>query len=534
MNRIRNRFWLTAALAVVSVIAVSGGITALDLPDDFYIPSAPESRASNVKQWKPAPPQWREMLDFYTEHDIFPGVSVLFKSPKWGVRFVCSGQPIVGQDDFVFKPSTQFRIGSCSKATVSIVMLQMDYEHKLNLADPITKHLPPEIAAQIPHAEDITIRTCMDMTSGLRSYTDIPIFGDPQPETALNHYDPELILSMAMTDNSPVFTPSTTTDGEHYHYDYSNTGYLLCGLIAQRIDKKPLDQILRERVFDKIGMTDTFLANDHRITRRTAHGYTAFYETGAWQDCIVYDQSVPWAAGAVISTPFDLMHFYETIFESERLIKSVSRRKFLRMNYAHEHKGYGKAILEEIVPTGSVLGHGGTVLGFLTLMLYSPDADFYYISYINTWDNKYCRAEVFNRIAHLAFGSPETPTPSDNGSARMRSGKVSLSWRPGNLSGEEYHVYIGESESAVTRATVDNHKGVSLDRAKGLTFAKDGLKRGTRYYWRVDVHHKRTEREIQKEHDDIETLMSYFNTYKYREVTDYETIPGPLWTFTVE
>ena len=171
----RNRFCLTSVLIFILVTVVFGGISALELPDDFYIPSAPESEASNVEPWKPAPPQWREMLDFYTENDIFPGVSVLFKSPKWGTRFVSSGQPIIGQDDFVFKPTTQFRIGSCSKATLTIVMLQMDYEHKLNLADPITKHLPPEISDQIPHAEDITIRACLDMTSGIRSYTDITL-----------------------------------------------------------------------------------------------------------------------------------------------------------------------------------------------------------------------------------------------------------------------------------------------------------------------------------------------------------------------
>lgn len=529
-----RRIVLAVLLAVSSAASVSGGAQAQDLPDDFYIPWAPESRASNVQPWKPAPPQWRKMLDYYIDNDILPGVSVLIKSPKWGVRFVSAGQPIVGRDDFAFSPSTHFRIGSCSKATVTLVMLQMDYEHKLNLADPITMHLPPEITSQIPHAEDITIRNCLDMTSGLRSYTDINLFGDPQPETALMRFDPDYILSMAMEDNSPVFIPETTTDGEIHNYDYSNTGYLICGLIAERIDKKPLEDILRDRVFHKIGMTDTFLATDHRITRRTSHGYTAFYETGAWQDCIVYDMTVPWSAGAVISTSFDLLHFYETIFESEKLIPAVARRKFLRMNYAHEHKGYGKAVLEEVLPTGAVLGHGGTVLGFLTLMLYAPEADFYYINYMNTWDNKYVRSEVFTRIAHLAFGAPECPFPSDGTTVRLNGGKATLTWRPGYVSGDEYHVYISTLSSAVTNATIDNHSGVMLERVSSLELVKSGLDSGKRYYWRVDTHRKRSEREILDEHEDIEVLMENFNTYHYREVSDYETIPGPVWTFIAE
>lgn len=532
--RLRRRLCRMTVVIVFATVALSGIIAAEDYPDELYISYAPESKASSVQDWKPAPWQWREMLDTYTSENIFPGVSVLIKSPNWGVRFVGSGQPIIGRDDMEFKPTTQFRIGSCSKATVSIVMLQLDYEHKLNLDDPITMHLPPEITSKIPYAEDITIRNCLDMTSGIRSYTDINLFGDPQPETATLHFDPVTILTMAMDDNTATFLPDSTINGEIHNYDYSNSGYLLCGLIAQRIEKKPLQDILRERVFDKIGMTDTFLATDYRITRRMAHGYTAFYETGAWQDCIIYDQSVPWAAGAVVSTPFDLLNFYETIFESDRLIKPVSRRKFLRMNYAAEHYGYGKAILEEISSSGSMLGHGGTVLGFLTLMLYSPDSDYYYVCYTNTWDNKESRGELFNRITHLALGCPESPTPSDGGTIQRKKGAATLAWHSGNVSGEEYHVYIGTSESAVYKASADNHPGVSLDRVNGLSFVKNNLEPGRRYYWRVDCHHKRTEREIQIELDNIDSLMSYFNMYTYHDVSEYETIPGPVWAFTVQ
>ncbi|MBN1292338.1 MAG: beta-lactamase family protein [Candidatus Latescibacteria bacterium] len=539
MSRCGNYRHIITTLVAITTICFSLCANAEDLadnwPDAVYLPFASESKASNMQSWKPAPAQWGKMLDFYTENNIYPGISVLIKSPKWGVRFVSSGRPILEIESIPFKPTTQFRIGSCSKAPLSIVILQMDYEHKLNLSDPITKHLPPEITSIIPNAEDITILNCLDMTSGLRSYTDIPVFNDPQQETALDRYEPETVLRMAMDYDSYVFLPGTTTNGEMINYDYTNTGYLLCGLIAQKIDKKPLQDVLRDRVFNKIGMTDTFMATDFRITRRMANGYTAFYETGMWQNCILYDQTVPWAAGAIISTPFDLLHFYETIFESENLINSVSRRKFLRMNYALLHKGYGKAVLEEVTPnTMPMLGHGGTILGFLTLMLYSPEEDFYFINYMNTWDNKYGRPEIFSRIAHFAFGSPESPTPSDGKTGKIRDGKVSLLWRPGNLKSEEYHVYVGITEPDVTQATMENHKGVSFDRVQGLELAKKGLQPGKHYYWRVDTYHKLTEREIELEHEDIETLMANFNTYKYREVPEYEIIQGPVWTFIAE
>lgn len=537
MQRVLSTFRLrkrSICAAVAAAILLAVDCRAAPFPDEVYMPAAPENKASNLQPWKPAPREWGKMLEFYTRNNIFPGASILVKSPKWGVRFISTGRPVLENPDSKFKPTTQFRIGSCTKATVAVAILQLDYEHKLNLDDPITRHLPKEITDIIPNAADITIRQCLQMTAGLRSYTDIPYLSDTTPENALDVYTPLQLLSLAMEYNSYVFRPGESVDGEIYHYDYSNTGYLIAGLIAEQIEKKPLYQILDERVFKKAGMTDTFLARDYKITRRMANGYTAFYETGEWQNCSIFDQSVPWAAGAVISTPFDQLHFYETLFETEELLPDISRRKWLQMNYPGDHKGYGSAVLEEITPYGTMLGHGGTVLGYLTLILYNPDRDFYYISYINTWDNKYTRAEIFLRIAYLAMGSPEAPVPADGESIKLKDGTGRLAWHNGFVSGEEYRVYIGNSENAVFNATIDKHPDVSLDRVAGLSLLKKDLIPGKRYYWRVDVHRKLTEREIEFEREDIEVLISNFNTYVYREVPESVTIPGPVWSFVAK
>ena len=173
-------------------------------------------------------------------------------------------------------------------------------------------------------------------------------------------------------------------------------------------------------------------------------------------------------------------------------------------------------------------------MGFLTLMLHSPDRDFYYVSYINTWDNKYGRAEVFDRIAYLAFGSPESPTPVDGEKARMKNDSAYLAWCDGALDGETYHVYVGEKEDSVFSATVDQHPDVSLDIVRRRELLKPDLKKGKRYYWRVDARHKRTEREVEIEREDIETLMANFNTYSYRPISEYVIVPGPVWSLTTK
>ena len=109
MLRLCTRCCLIAALVLMSSVCMSACALAEDLadnwPDAVYLPTTPESQASNVQPWKPAPAQWGKMLDFYTENNIFPGVSVLVKSPKWGVRFVSSGKPILEKETIPFKVS---------------------------------------------------------------------------------------------------------------------------------------------------------------------------------------------------------------------------------------------------------------------------------------------------------------------------------------------------------------------------------------------------------------------------------------------
>ncbi len=500
-------------------------------------PCRPVEEASNQRVCKKAPQEWVDILDYYTRENILPGVGVLIKSPNWGVRFFSSGKPNLSKPEEKFLPTTQFRIGSCTKAFMSNVILQQEYEHKLRLNQTINEALPKDVSSIIQNGDRINLESCLDMTSGLWSYTELPKFSDPTEDNALDEYTPLQLMQEAMRDGYPAFDPANAKDGEHYHYSYSNSGYTLVGILAEQLDGKKLPEIFKERIFDRLGMHDTFLATEPWITSRMAHGYTAFYETGAWQDCSIYTMTVPWSAGAVISTPFDLLAFYEDIFKGGKVLHNCSKQKFLRMNCAQEdgHKGYGKAILEEMSGVTPAYGHGGTVLGFLTLILYVPEADFYYISFFNTWDNKFTRGEIFERIAHIILASTAEPTPGDDSKAKLNNeGEVTLSWQAGYQYGTDHRVYIGTDEKAVEEASFEKHDGVTLDVVVGYEIKKKELIPGKTYYWRVDARRVRPVQEIEDEQKVINDLVGNENSYTNRLPKDVEIIPGPTWKFTVE
>ena len=498
------------------------------------LPSVPAEQASSQRPWHYAPKLWSEMLDYYTKNNIMPAVAILVSNPNWGTRFACSGKAVIEDPSVKLLPSTQFRIGSCSKIFVAVTMLQMDAEHKVNLGDRIAEYLPKRIIDLVPNGNLLTIRQCLDMTSGLYSYTNEEYLGEVTADNAMYDFTQEQILTI--TKNMGTLTteePGGKYDGEYPNYTYTNTGYLLCGLIAETLEKKPLEQVLKERIFDRIKITDSFLATDYRVTKRTAHGYTGFRNYGCWIDCTRYNQDVPWAAGAVISTPFDMIQFYEKLLTTEELIPVESRAKLLQMNYAFDHQGYGTGILEELLPTGPSYGHGGTALGYLTAVWYYPEEKTLYLQFSNDFQNKYTRAEVCYRMLDEVFGACDVPVPANGADAvAAEGGKLTLRWQAGDLYGSEHTVYIGTDFDQVMNATPEAHEGVTVGKAAGFSYEAEGLQPGVRYFWRVDAWRKRTNREVKAEQSLIDGNLAYETTYVNRPARKEQTITGPVWSFT--
>ena len=543
--------WRVHLLSTLLVLLMSGGSLPAAQPRSYGgvtprmtdetrtpdpLPSVPVEQASSQIPWKPGHPEWERMLNYYVTNNILPGVAVLIDSPNWGGRFMAAGKPNLEDPSVKFHPSTQFRIGSCSKIFIAVLILQLDAEHKLNLEDRIAKYLPASVIRKIHNGDILTILQCLDMTAGLYSYTNEEYLGEVTEENAMYDFTQEEILTI--TKNEGTLTteyPGGTPDGEIPFYTYSNTGYLVCGLIAEALLKKPLEQLLKERIFDAIGITDTFFATDYRVTTRTARGYVGFSEFGFWIDCTRYNQDVPWAAGAVVSTPFDMVRFYRILLKTEDLLPKASIAKLLQMNYCGEHQGYGKGILEELLPTGASYGHGGTALGYLTAVFYYPERDFLYLQFCNTFNNKYTRAEICYRVMDYLLGACEEPVPAPGAQdVPLKDGSLRLAWHAGDYYGDEHHVYIGTDEQAVDQATPEKHDGLQYARVKDFFFEAKNLRSQTTYYWRVDAVHTKTDRELDAEQALINNNLGNETSYAERSPEPQRYLPGPTWSFRVQ
>ena len=191
---------------------------------------------------------------------MVPGAMVLLRSSQ-GEFIMTSGTTELGA---AIPPriNTHFRIASNTKTMTAAVIMQLAHEKKLRLDDPVSKYV-----SDVPNGENITIAELLKMRSGLYNYTDAP-----ELTAALDHdlnkvWTPEEVLAIAFK-HPPLFPPGQ-------RYDYCNTNYTLLGLIAERIEAKPLAEVFRTRLFAPLGMRETLLPADtsNTLPEPYAHGY---------------------------------------------------------------------------------------------------------------------------------------------------------------------------------------------------------------------------------------------------------------------
>ncbi len=158
-------------------------------------------------------------------------------------------------------PADHFRIGSNTKTFVVSVILQLIAEKKLALDSPVSRF---PLGVAIPDGDKITVRELCNMRSGLFEAYDTPQFAQLNM-TVPKNFDPRTLVAWAVK-QKPYFPP-----GEGYHY--SNTNYLLLGLIIEEITKDSAGDQIRKRLLEPFGLTQTSYPQTQAMPEPWARGY---------------------------------------------------------------------------------------------------------------------------------------------------------------------------------------------------------------------------------------------------------------------
>lgn len=253
-------------------------------------------------------------------------------------------------------PRTRFRIASVSKQFTVTLALMLAAEGKLNLSDPPHKYLKE--LKPLP----VTIDQMMRNSSGLPDFLELLRLGGhglDKPARASDLFD------AAVRNNHLNFKPGS-------HFLYSNTNFLLLGHIIERLAKKKLGDLMEERIFKPLGMTDTMLAADiATVIPGLANGYLGDDKQGFRRAAHAYPQG---GEGGLTSTVEDLLtwsrHFDEPVLGKTIPTQLAAVAPLTGGHVNRYRRGVATGELRGL----DTIGHGGLWPGFRTELLRLPQA----------------------------------------------------------------------------------------------------------------------------------------------------------------
>ncbi|HEU0101769.1 MAG TPA: serine hydrolase domain-containing protein [Mycobacteriales bacterium] len=252
------------------------------------------------------------------------------------------------------EPDARVRAGSITKTFTATVALQLVGERRLALEDTVERWLP----GLVPNGDRITVRQLLNHTSGLYNYTDedfaTQLFTQPKVYRA-----PRELVALS-TAQPPLFPPGKG-------WSYSNTNFILVGLIAQAVTGRRVGELIHDRIIAPLNLTSTsFPTFTWKIDGPHAHGYYPPSLTGAgYVDVTAISASWAGAAGALVSNGPDLQRFYRALLSGELLAPAQLREMQTTVDVDPTF-GYGLGLYAQRSVCGTAWGHDGSVPGYAT------------------------------------------------------------------------------------------------------------------------------------------------------------------------
>ncbi len=253
------------------------------------------------------------------------------------------------------RPGAGLRIGSVMKTFLSTLVLQAAGERRLRLDDTVDRWLP----GLVPRGEGITLRQLLNHTSGIFDVVKDEEFFRAVLTDPLREYTPRQLVRIA-TAHPPLFEPG---DG----WGYSNTGYLLLGLVIEKATHRSVSHLLRERITEPLRLDHTFLpVRSPDIPGFHAHGYLPPSLTGdGYVDITRISPTALGSAGALVSTPYDVRRFFRALLGG-RLLKPSLLAEMKETVEVRPGYDYGLGLYSQETRCGRVWGNDGNAPGYET------------------------------------------------------------------------------------------------------------------------------------------------------------------------
>lgn len=289
-------------------------------------------------------------------------------------------------------PETKFRLGSITKQFTAVLTMQLVEEGKLKLDGKLSDYLP-DYRKDI--GDKVTVHHLLTHTSGIPSYTGQPGFFE---NVSRNPYKVVDFVKQYASGNLE-FEPGSK-------FAYNNSGYFLLGAIIERVTGKSYEAVLKEKIFDPVGMKNTGYDNHDPLIEKRASGYAKTLD--GYRNAPYLDMSIPYAAGSMYSTVDDLYLWDQALYTDKVLSaksKELMYKPFLD-NYAYGWVITNASYKQDGQPVQSIR-HGGGINGFTTMIVRLVNQKNLIVVLDNTGSSNL--GQLTDAIANILYNQPYEP-----------------------------------------------------------------------------------------------------------------------------
>ena len=325
------------------------------------------------------------LIDEYPHMSGEPGISIALRTGD-GATWQGASGVADRSTGTALSTTSVYRTGSNTKPFVATVILQLAEDGLVSIDDTLADHLP-----DYPKWAEITIRDLLGMRSGIPEYlTRVSLFTEIALDPEASHAPAELLAHVA--DDDLDFEPGKSCS-------YSNTNYVLLGLIIEAVTGKSAAEVIDERIATPLGLSRTWLDMGGDSLSDLAHGYIdidvigpvygvpslfvgalpaeAFVDDMMIDATLLFHPSIAWTAGSIVSNPTDAVTFMRALLRGD-LLGQESLDQMTDVRTCELLGGtvdYGLGLMRYPTAYGDAWGHGGLNFGYEVANYYFPKQD---------------------------------------------------------------------------------------------------------------------------------------------------------------
>jgi D-alanyl-D-alanine carboxypeptidase len=369
----------------------------------FFLPSTLFASYQDVEKELP------KILNHFIEQYHIPGVVLSIKFPNQPAKtFVAGYADLTNKQPM--SANTYFLIASITKTVTSAIILQLQQEGKLKLSDSLKQVARKNsqlksIIIKYPRLQNITVNQLLNHTSGLPEVLTSPGYMHAFQENAKLHWNETQLIELAMQEKF----------GKPGEFNYTNTDYILAGLVIESVTAKPLADSVQQ-VLHQANISDAYFFTPNvpqpsssilnqlsqaympenpywpPLVMQVIRQYPKVYVNGDHNQ-LVYNVtplelsqlSVAPAAGGLIMRVPDLVQWFNYLFAQKTILNTDSLNQMLTTIKTNKNSGYGLGIAVDRLPVShmTVYYHTGSDFGYNTNLIYIKNSGIIIAAAIN-------------------------------------------------------------------------------------------------------------------------------------------------------